>query len=321
VLGTPAVPGFGTVGWIAALLVCVLPLLHCGGAAGPTANSVPGQPAPPAAALSASPVVIVLEENMSYEHVIGSASMPYLNSLAQQYASASNYFADGHQSLRDYFMLTAGQLFGSDNFQGVFSDDNVVRILTAAGRSWKTYQESIPQTGYLGDSLPPYDKDHNPFAYFTDVLNDPALQARIVPFTQFPADLAANSLPDYSFVAPDLYNDAHSCPGGRPSCRLEDKLKAADDWLKANIAPLFNNSQFSSNGLLIVIFDEGDLTDMRFGGGHVALVIAGPHAKRGFVSNTFYQHPSLLRFTLNLLGISQYPGAAATAPDMNEVLQ
>ena len=37
-------------------------------------------------------VVVVLEENESYSAVIGSASMPYLNSLASQNALATQYF-------------------------------------------------------------------------------------------------------------------------------------------------------------------------------------------------------------------------------------
>src|SRR6476661_68529 len=41
-------------------------------------------------------VVVVLEENQSYPAVIGSASMPYLNSLAQQNALATQYYANVH---------------------------------------------------------------------------------------------------------------------------------------------------------------------------------------------------------------------------------
>ena len=33
-----------------------------------------------------------------------------------------------------------------------------------------------------------------------------------------------------------------------------------------------------------------------------------------------YQHDSTLRFMMQLLGLTQYPGAAATAPDMTEFI-
>ena len=49
-------------------------------------------------------------ENASYSDVIGAASMPYLNSLAQKYALATNYYANTHPSIGNYFMLTTGQI-------------------------------------------------------------------------------------------------------------------------------------------------------------------------------------------------------------------
>jgi hypothetical protein len=57
------------------------------------------------------------------------------------------------------------------------------------------------------------------------------------------------------------------------------------------------------------------------GGGRIATVFAGGPIKHSFQSSTQYQFPSLLRFTLKVLGITDYPGAAAEAPDMDEFLQ
>jgi hypothetical protein len=38
----------------------------------------------------------------------------------------------------------------------------------------------------------------------------------------------------------------------------------------------------------------------------------------GFKSTNMYQHQSTLKLSLQLLGISDFPGAAATVPDMTE---
>jgi hypothetical protein len=54
--------------------------------------------------------VLVVEENSSYSEVIGSSEMPYLNSLATQYGLATQYFANTHSSIGNYFMLTTGPL-------------------------------------------------------------------------------------------------------------------------------------------------------------------------------------------------------------------
>jgi hypothetical protein len=82
-------------------------------------------------------VVVVLEENQSYPAVIGSASMPYLNSLAQLNALATQFYANVHPSIGYYFMLTAGQLVTSnDSLNTTVNVDNIVRHLLTAGKTW-----------------------------------------------------------------------------------------------------------------------------------------------------------------------------------------
>jgi phosphatidylinositol-3-phosphatase len=268
---------------------------------------------------SSSHVVVVLLENASYSEVIGSSSMPFLNSLASQYALATNYFADAHPSIPNYFMLTAGQIVTLDDaFSGTVSDDNIVRELNNAGRSWKVYAESLPSVGYMGNDVRPYLRHHNPFVYFSDVVNSPTQQQNIVPFTQFATDLNGGSLPNYSFVAPNEFDDAHSCPTSNPGCTTADELSTADQWLQSNIGPLLNNSTFNTDGLLVIVFDESAASDVQNGGGHIAMVLAGPAVKRGFRSTTMYQHESTLRMTLQRLGVSNFPGAASSAADMSE---
>jgi len=96
-------------------------------------------------------VFVLVEENHSYSSVIGNAAMPYTNSLAQKYALATAYYANTHNSLPNYFMLTVGQLIANnDLYSGTVTADNVVRALTAAGKSWRIYAESLPNAGYMG---------------------------------------------------------------------------------------------------------------------------------------------------------------------------
>src|SRR6266850_4727710 len=53
-------------------------------------------------------VFIVVEENTDYADVIGNSAMPYLNGLAQQYGLATQYYANTHPSIGNYFMMTVG---------------------------------------------------------------------------------------------------------------------------------------------------------------------------------------------------------------------
>src|ERR1700758_3571525 len=78
-------------------------------AAGCVGGNVVSTPPPKASSVRFGHVFIVVEENHNYSEVIGSASMPYFNSLANQYGLAANYHANAHPSIPDYFMLTTGQ--------------------------------------------------------------------------------------------------------------------------------------------------------------------------------------------------------------------
>jgi len=266
-----------------------------------------------------SHVFVVVEENHSFNSVIGSPAMPFLNGLVPQGALAAQYFANAHPSLPNYFMLTTGQpVTLSDSFSGLVSQDNTVRELIAAGKSWKSYAEGLPSVGYTGPDVAEYVRRHNPFAYFSDVQNDSAQSANLVPFSQFPADLANDHVPDYAFIVPDLQDDAHDCPAGQANCTDGQKLAAADNWLKKNIGPVLNSPVFTQDGLLIIVFDESSGADLADGGGHVPMLILSPKAKAGFQSNTFYQHQSTLRLTLEALGVQSLPGIAGIAPEMGE---
>lgn len=286
-------------GLILFLMSAMLP--GCGGGSMTSTPISPSQP-------TFAHVVLLLEENHSFSDVIGNSAMPYLNSLAQQYGLAAQYFADAHPSLPDYFMLTVGMTeTDSDNFAGVVSDDNVVRELVKAGKSWKCYAESLPSAGYLGGDVYPYMRHHNPFTYLSDVQNSPAQAANIVPFSQFETDLASNSLPQYAFIVPNTLDDAH-----------DGTLAGADSWLQQNIAPLLADANFQSSGLLIITFDESETSDTAHGGGHVPTVIVSSQSKKNYVSQTFFQHESTLQLTLAASGVNSFPGAAASAPSMAE---
>ena len=262
--------------------------------------------APPPGSSQFGHVFVVTEENTDYVDVTTS-SMPYLMGLAAQYGLATQYYANTHPSIGNYFELATGQIItNNDGYSQIVSVDNIVRELVAAGKTWKSYAEDLPSVGYTGGDVGNYARKHNVFALLSDVANDPAQTNRLVPFTQFATDLANGTLPTFSNIVPNLCNDAHDCG-----------LDVADSWLQTNIAPLIASPVFQQDGLLIIVFDEagGDNTN---GGGRIVWVAVSPKAKRAYQSTTLYQHPSTLRLILKGLGVSVFPGAAASAPDMSE---
>jgi phosphatidylinositol-3-phosphatase len=253
-------------------------------------------------------VFVVVEENNNYSSVIGNSSMPYLNYLAKTYGLGTQYYANTHPSIGNYFMLTTGQIItNNDGYTGTVTADNVVRHLMTAGKTWKSYEESLPYAGYVQPDVGLYARRHCPLSYFSDVINSSSEKLNLVPFTQFATDLANGHLPQYSFITPNLCNDAHNC-----------SLATADGWLKTHIAPLIASSTFKNGGLLIILFDES-ANDNTHGGGRVAWVAVSPQfSKMGYKSTTLYQHQNTLRLMLQGLGVTNYPGAASSVNDMGE---
>ncbi len=258
-----------------------------------------------------SHVFVVVEENTNYSSVVGNASMPYLNSLINQYGLATQYYANTHPSIGNYFMLTTGNIItNNDSYNQTVTTDNVVRHLLNAGKTWKAYEEDLPYAGYITPNVNKYARKHCPLSFFSDVVNSSSEKLNLVPFTQFKTDLANNSFPQYSFITPNLCNDAHDCP-----------LGTADGWLKNNIAPLLKSASFKNGGLLIIVFDES-ASDNAHGGGRVAWVAISPQfSKAGYKSTAGYQHQNTLRLMLQGLGVKTYPGSAASAANMAELFK
>jgi phosphatidylinositol-3-phosphatase len=310
-------------------------------------SGIPGLPFPkPVPLVPFEHVFLVVKENQNYEEVIGNnKDMPYLNQLAARYGMATNYYANTHPSINNYFYLTAGRSgtrkpWGgdlADKFPGEVAGDNVASILTANGKKWRAYAESIPRDGYVDGDHFPYVKRHNPFAYFETVRKTdlaslrPPQTANIVSFDNFARDLQHDSLPDYSFIVPNLYNDGHNDAVTRKgaSCGDHRALQQVDSWLKDNMEPLIQSATFKRAGLLVIVFDEGcelgPKADWRYdpkksklkGGGHIPALIISSRTPAGTKIDELYHHESVLRLSLRALGVEQLPGMAKRAPDMD----
>jgi phosphatidylinositol-3-phosphatase len=328
-----------------ALLVVALSLTSCSSHQLKTVLAPPPSPLP-----HFEHVVIVVEENQSYEDVISNtADMPYLNALAANHGLATNFYANTHPSINNYFYLTAGRTGTrspwihqlADLYPGEVAGTNITEALSANKKTWKAYAESLPHVGYVGSDRGLYAKRHNPFAYFPTVRHaaptkDGTIQRNnIVPFEQFTKDREAGKLPNYSFVVPNLINDGHNDPVTHriASCGDHKALQKTDSWLKENIGPLVDSNDFQHDGLLIIAFDEacdsGSRADLTFdpkhrqqrGGGHIAVILVSPFTPPGTKIDHLLHHENLLRLSLRALGVEQLPGAAANATDMDDVFK
>jgi phosphatidylinositol-3-phosphatase len=269
-------------------------------------------------------VYIVAEENHSYEHLVGSPYMPYLNSLLAKGTTATQFYANEHGSLENYLIVTSGQYLTHNNDTlSVFNVDNLERHLLTHGKTFKSYAQSLPYAGYTGLYSGAYMKRHAPLPYYTDMANSSLIKDHDST-TQMFTDITNHTLPNFAFITPDGNHDMHNCPNGLNAC-----LQTADSWLKSNIAPLLATAPFQpgGDGVLIIWSDEADLsTDNRCSatvlsgcGGRILVAMIGPQIKAGYKSTITYHHQSVLKTMLMLLGEeTTFPAAAQTAPAMTD---
>jgi acid phosphatase len=215
---------------------------------------------------------------------------------------------------------------------GAVTGDNIVRSLAGSNLTWRGYFEDMPSPGgYLGGNTANYVQRHNPFVWYSDVANSVTQQDNMVPFTQFAVDVGNNSFQNFSYIVPNLLNDAHGTGTQTPAALLS----TADSWLQTNIGPLLTapNGPFKpgGDGILIVAFDEAEqdgisgdtATDSSCSptqstgcGGHVALVMIGPNVISGSTASHTYQNQDLLHTIMHLLGIPVYINGANGATDI-----
>ncbi len=246
--------------------------------------------------------MILVIENAEFPEVIGNPLAPYVNSLAARYGLATQSYAITHPSLPNYLALTSGSTHGieSDCTSCSVSAANIVDELEAAGRSWKAYMEDLPHPCFLGASAGAYAKKHDPFAYYDDIASNPARCRRIVPFTELASDLRAGTLPDYSFISPNLCDDAHDC-----------SLQSADRFLARTVPALLR--ELGPRGFLVLTWDEGTLDTGCCGaarGGHIATIVAGPGVARGARAAQPVDHYGVLATIEHALGLRPLGGSA-----------
>ena len=167
-----------------------------------------------------------------------------------------------------------------DGIKSYAADPNILGIsiadqLVAAGKTWKTYQESLPIGGAdninysdgnftnltdftlfntLWPNTPPtfnsgeivqlYAVKHNPFAYFqsTQEGTTPGNSlANVAPFDGaggLYGDLATGKAPNYSFVVPNQCNDQHGRGNGTQFCQFDPNDNGSQNGLNPGLMAL-----------------------------------------------------------------------------------
>ncbi|PWN87645.1 hypothetical protein FA10DRAFT_173819 [Acaromyces ingoldii] len=224
-----------------------------------------------------------------------------IRNLEPQGLLLTNYHAVGHPSEPNYMASVYGSTFGMGDDAYYWVPSNVTSLFDVMDLnliSWACYQENMPTDGFQDLSYTQksyvdpnftyqyYMRKHNPCTFpraNAPYVNKSKAQ-RNRNFNDFAADLNAGRLPQWSFVTPNMINDAH-----------DTGINYGAEFLQYWLVPLLANKNFNTDRTLIVLtFDENeDYTKENI----VYTLLLGngvPKQLRGTNDTTFYSHYSTI---------------------------
>jgi hypothetical protein len=212
--------------------------------------------------------------------------------------------------------------------------------LTGVGDTWRDYNQGMgatpsresatcghpvvgsPDNTEAATPADMYATRHDPFVYFHSIIDNTGLcNSHVVNLSLLPKDLSSvRRTANYTFITPDLCNDGHDAPcvDGEPG-----GLVQADAFLKTWVPKITASQAFKEDGLLLVLFDEALPSDASAccgeipgpgaaqpggtgpGGGRVGAVLLSPCIAPRTVSQTPYNHYTMLGSVENIFGLSR----------------
>lgn len=217
----------------------------------------------------------------------------------QRGISLTNYMAATHPSMGNYMASIAGDYFGmdddDDDMIAPYNVATVIDLLESKNISWAHYMEDMPYTGFQGgeyhnpkDGRNDYVRKHNPAILHESVTKNPSRLAQVKNMSltntrrsEFHKDLAANKLPQWLFITPNMTSDGH-----------DTSVKTSGRWCRYFLEPLLKDPSFAKNTLVLITWDE---TDMYEGRNKVLGILLGdviPSNLIGTSDDNFYNHYS-----------------------------
>ena len=287
-------------------------------------------------------IVIVFEENKDYQHIIGSESAPYINSLASQGVLFTQFYAEHHLSQPNYLEFFAGDNLGVTTDacpptteqcppsapQPAFSAPNLAASLLNHGLTFLGYAEDLPAHA-LTCCEGNYARKHCPWMDFT-FQDTNGTWVHGVDYSKdvgaFPHDAAGfANLPTVALVIPNLIHDMHSLPATAPRVTLEthtipEEVRNGDRWLQSHLDAYAQWAK-THNSLLIVTWDEdsnqGECTApcaTQPPHNHIATLVVGAMVPANVKSNQPYTHHNLLRTILDMYGLPAFGKSQSASP-------
>ncbi len=284
-------------------------------------------------------VFLIVGENTSFQQV-SARNAPYLTgTVIPQGAWLTNYHGLTDGSLGDYAAMVSGQFVrceSNNDFSFTNGDvpgqiachqsvNNLFHQLDGRRIPWQEWTESATNSCDLFDHGSTwahnlYVSHHSPALYFDDiqahhssedVIPSPECRQKVLAtgttgpndMSVFDAALTAGSVARFNMIIP---ND---CENGHDRCATHNAVRQFDDFLAREVPKIQASPAFGSDGLIVVVWDEGSDADPF----HVGAALLGPNVKLGSTSAARFDHYSLLRTMEDGFGISRHLAHAASA--------
>jgi phosphatidylinositol-3-phosphatase len=286
----------------------------------------------PGARVQITHVIWIWMENEAFGSVIGSPNAPYQTSLAHQCGLPTNFHNESHGSLDNYIAATSGENILGTSFVNDCSPNIVTKHCTTAGRSIFAQTEAAGETwrGYAEDMPSPCDRTssgnyavrHNPAPYFSTLDSCGEFDIKMGNVSTqkgaFYDDVAAGTLPSFSFISPNLVDDAHNsdaATGDAWLSKLVPIITKGANYQRGDTAIFITNDEGAGADLVIGENCSDPTLDLKQPSCHIPTIVIAPHIPTGTVDDTFYTHYSMLRTAEEVLGLPLL-GLAADANSM-----
>ena len=238
--------------------------------------------------------------------------------------------------------LTQDQVTSSTAQAHMFAGQNIIDQLETKKLTWKAYMQSMPSAGFTGEYYPTttdatgnvtsyklYAQKHNPFVYFSDVVNNPARMQNIVPFISFNDDMRQGHVPSFVWISPDQCHDMHGVSSstaaavGLPDCAApatgldHSTITLGDTYLSKVVPEIMHSPAFTKNSEIVIAWDENDYTGNAgcckspvgqssavLGGDRAPLLVINGSGAKHVTDDTKYNHYALLNQIEKEFGLS-----------------
>lgn len=259
-------------------------------------------------------VTVVIFENKTLPKIIGNTKdAPYLTSLAQACAYATNMHHMTTTSLTNYIALTSGYtghaggkevLITGTKLPRVWPQDSV-SIFEAMGSNAREWAESMPSNCFMGNSGDLFEVGHTPFQYYTRT------QKTLCPMYALPLGSHNAMSAKFNLVIPNRVNIMH---GTSTTTTASQRIQDGDRWASAFIPSLLATPEYAGGkSAVIITFDEGDSKSSQ-----IPFIVISPYTRAGGTTSVAYNHYSTLAGVQQMLGVSPLLGHAGD-PGVNSI--